>query len=56
MEDALARLSEINTAHEEGREERNREVAMTMLSDGVDPALVSKYTGLTLEEIGTLQA
>jgi len=56
MEDALARLSEINTAHEEGREERNREVAMTMLSDGVDPALVSKYTGLTLEEIGALQA
>jgi len=37
-----------------GKMEGKEEVARAMLADGMSPALVSKYTGLTLEEIAAL--
>jgi len=39
---------------EEGREEGHRDIARSMLADGMDPAFVMKYTGLTQEELDTL--
>ena len=41
-------------AREEGREERNIEVAQNMKKDGVDPHAIAKYTGLPLSEISRL--
>ena len=32
----------------------NEEIAREMLKDGITPAVVSKYTGLTMEEIESL--
>ena len=63
MEDALARLSEINTAHEEGREEgrmegrdeRDREIVKTMLGKGFDIKTIAECTGLSNEEINALK-
>ena len=40
---------------EDGKAEGKEEIAMAMLSDGVDPEIVSKYTGLTIEEMAVLQ-
>ena len=36
---------------EEGREEKKREIASKMKADGMTVELISKYTGLTPEEI-----
>jgi predicted transposase/invertase (TIGR01784 family) len=40
---------------EDGKAEGKEEIARSMLSDGVDPEIVSKYTGLTIEEMAVLQ-
>jgi hypothetical protein len=55
MKDEFARLVENNFAREEGRAERNAEIAHSMLADGMDLRLVSKYTGLTVDEIEALR-
>lgn len=39
----------------EGREERNIEIAREMLADGESDAKITKYTGLTPDEIATLR-
>lgn len=39
---------------EEGREEERRTIARNMLSEGIDPAIIAKTTGLTLKEIQAL--
>jgi predicted transposase/invertase (TIGR01784 family) len=39
----------------EGRAEKQVEVARTMLADGMSPELVSKYTGLSEEDIAKLK-
>ncbi len=39
---------------QKGRQEGLQDVARTMLSDGVAPALVAKYTGLSVDEVGSL--
>ncbi|MHB1681227.1 MAG: Rpn family recombination-promoting nuclease/putative transposase [Bacilli bacterium] len=52
--------SEMEDAREEGmekgREEARREVARVMLARGMDVALVSEVTGLSLEEVQGLLA
>lgn len=40
---------------EAGREAERRAIAYQMLKDGFDPAMISKYTGLTAEAIATLE-
>ena len=42
-------------AHEEGREERNLEVAINLLQLGTPCEIVAKATGLSLEEVLKLQ-
>ena len=48
----------LRTAHNkgvaEGRSEERLETARRMLADGMDVSLISKYTGLTAEEIHSL--
>lgn len=39
---------------EQGREEERRTIARNMLSEGIDPAIIAKTTGLTLKEIQAL--
>ena len=39
----------------EGRAEGKAEAASAMLADGMSPALISKYTGLSEEQIAALQ-
>ena len=40
---------------EEGRIEKEREIAKRMLNEGMDPALVAKVTGLSLNKVKMLQ-
>ena len=40
----------------EGREEGRREVAQAMLDNGLDVAAVSKYTGLSSEQVEALRS
>ena len=47
-------LQGIEQGREEGREERTRQLAFNMLAEGIDPAVVSKITGLTEEEVMAL--
>ena len=42
-------------AHEEGREERNMEVAINLLQLGTTCEIVSKATGLSMEEVAKLK-
>ena len=60
MYDEKRRRSEMNTAirmgREEGRAEGRIEIAKGMLSDGMPVDKISKYTGLTAEEIMSLMA
>ncbi len=42
-------------AHEEGREERNLEVAINLLQLGTPCEIVAKATGLSVEEVLKLQ-
>jgi predicted transposase/invertase (TIGR01784 family) len=44
----------LEEGHQKGREEEKRANARTMLADGMDPAFVMKYTGLTQEELDAL--
>jgi predicted transposase/invertase (TIGR01784 family) len=39
----------------EGRAERDIEIARSMKKDGIDPAVIAKYTGLSLTEIKRLK-
>lgn len=39
---------------EGGRDERSLEIAKTMLADGVDPAFISKHTGISEDILKTL--
>ncbi len=41
-------------AKAEGAAERGREVARKMKDDGIDPAMISKYFGLSIEEVKAL--
>lgn len=41
----------IDTAKQEGKNEKALEIAKNMLADGVDINLIKKYSGLTLEQI-----
>ena len=43
--------SSIDTAKEEGQNEKALEIAKNMLADGVDINLIKKYSGLTQEQI-----
>ena len=40
---------------EKGASLRNVEIAKAMKADSIDPAIVSKYTGLSLEEVEALR-
>lgn len=40
---------------EEGRIEKEREIAKRMLDEGAEPAFVAKVTGLSLDKINMLQ-
>ena len=44
-------LQGIEQGREEGREEEKRQLALKMLAEGFDTAVVSKITGLTEEEV-----
>ena len=44
----------INTAKKEAKAEEKIETARKMKSDGMSAELISKYTGLTIDEIETL--
>ena len=39
------------TAEQRGELKGNQKTARSMLTDGMSPDLISKYTGLTIEEI-----
>ena len=45
------RLTGRNEGRIEGKIERNKEIAKNMLQDTDDYGLISKYTGLSIEEI-----
>ena len=49
------RLSELSQAKEEGIKTRIMEIAKNMLKDEVDISVISKYTGLSKEEIESLK-
>ena len=55
MKDEFARLVENNYAWSQGKEEGRAEVAKTMLENGLDLATVSKYTGLSYEQLEALR-
>ncbi len=44
----------LDTAKEEGKNERNIEIAKEMLKENEDIKKIMKYTGLTIEEINKL--
>ena len=44
----------VDEGRAEGRSEERLETARRMLADGMDVSLISKYTGLTAEEIHSL--
>lgn len=45
----------LDTAKEEGREEREIEIAKELLKNGIDVSIISKSTGLTIEQIEKLK-
>jgi predicted transposase/invertase (TIGR01784 family) len=53
--EANAEARGIALGEERGELKKARETARTMLADGVPIATVSKYTGLSLEEIEALK-
>lgn len=59
MESMLEKTSSIYSAERKGREEGKKEgkeeVAQNLILDGLDDELISKYTGLSLEEIQELR-
>ena len=50
----IDRRTEVNAARRQGKAEMAAEMARGMKRDGVDPVFISKYSGLTLEEIRAL--
>ena len=42
-------------SHNEGKAEGRAETARAMLADGVDPVRITKYTGLSAEELEALK-
>ena len=62
MKDEFARRVESNFAREEGRAEGlaegeakgKAEIAQAMLAEGMEPALIIKFTGLSAEEVDSL--
>ena len=48
-------FTEKEVAREEAREERDREIALNMLVEGIDIAIISKSTGLTPEQVKALK-
>ncbi|MCP4348561.1 MAG: hypothetical protein GY795_24015 [Desulfobacterales bacterium] len=40
---------------EEGKEERDHEIALKMLDDGMKPEMIKKYTDLSADEITALK-
>lgn len=51
-----ARNEGIAIGEEKGRDEKAIEVARSMLRDGLDTSLVSRYTGIPISELDTLQS
>ena len=49
------RLSELEEAREKGIEQEKIEIVKNMLKDEVDISVISKYTGLSKEEIESLK-
>ena len=47
-------MCERKYGRELGREEERRTIARNMFSEGIDPAIIAKTTGLTLKEIQAL--
>lgn len=47
-------LQGIEQGREQGREVEKRQLALNMLAEGLDPAIVSKISGLTEEELQNL--
>jgi predicted transposase/invertase (TIGR01784 family) len=45
----------IDTAKDEGRQERELEIARNLLTQGVDPTLIATATGLSLEQVAQLR-
>ena len=39
---------------EEGLKEGRLQIAKSMLSDGMDPQVVSKYTGISIDDVNAL--
>lgn len=54
-EDEKIRKTQLKGAKNEGIEERNIEIAKSMLRDDVDVKLISKYTGLTVNQIKNIK-
>ena len=46
----------IDTAKQEGKNEKALEIAKNMLADGVDINLIKKYSGLTQEQIEKIRS
>ncbi len=55
METWIDKYAQIDYAREEGSAQRSVEIARAMLADGINPSIVSKYTGLSPEEIAALK-
>lgn len=60
LHDMMIQNNMINEAKKIGKkmgiDERNLEIAKSMLKDGMDKKIISKYTGLSLEIIGELSS
>lgn len=54
MDNRVILADQIFTAKGEGRQEGHAEDARRMKEDGMSAVLISKYTGLTVEEIEKL--
>ena len=58
--DMIIQNNMINEAKENGKkmgiDERNLEIAKSMLKDGMDKKIIFKYAGLSLEKIGKLSS
>jgi predicted transposase/invertase (TIGR01784 family) len=51
LHDYWTYLATLETAENKGIAKAKREIALTMKRDGVDPEIIAKYTGLSLQEI-----
>jgi predicted transposase/invertase (TIGR01784 family) len=47
--------TDLDAAEKKGRQEGKVETALSMLADGLPAVKVSKYTGLTIDEVNQLQ-